>query len=119
MAEESARRSWLKNTCARAILGAAMICGTSAAQAADVAAVIETYADIAHAKYEDALNAAVALEQAVNTLIARPTEDNLKAARQAWVASRPAYQETEGYRVGDTIVDDWEGRVNAWTLDAG
>lgn len=119
MAEESARRSWLKNTCARAILGAAMICGTSAAQAADVAAVIETYADIAHAKYEDALNAAVALEQAVNTLIARPTEDNLKAARQAWVASRPAYQETEGYRFGNAIVDDWEGRVNAWPLDEG
>src|SRR5690606_11777130 len=117
MAGEIARRSGLKNTCTRAILGAAMICGTSAAQAADVAAVIETYADIAHAKYEDALNAAMALEQAVDTLIAQPTEDNLKAARLAWLASRPSYQETEGYRFGNSIVDDWEGRVNAWPLD--
>ncbi len=32
--------------------------GVALAQAADVNAAIETYADIAHAKYEDALNAA-------------------------------------------------------------
>jgi putative iron-regulated protein len=89
------------------------------AQAADVNAVIETYADIAHAKYEDALNAAVALEGAIDTLIATPTDENLKAARQAWLASRPSYQETEGYRFGNPIVDDWEGKVNAWPLDEG
>ena len=29
------------------------------------------------------------------------------------------YQQTEAYRFGNAIVDDWEGRVNAWPLDEG
>jgi putative iron-regulated protein len=93
--------------------------GGAPAVAADAASVIETYADIAHAKYEDALKTAEALEAAIDTLIAKPTDANLKAARQAWLASRPPYQQTEGYRFGNPIVDDWEGKVNAWPLDEG
>jgi putative iron-regulated protein len=118
MAVKSARQSILGHVCASALLGAALL-GATPAKAAEIGQVIETYSDIAHAKYEDALNAAVALEKAVDALIATPTEDNLKAARQAWLASRPSYQETEGYRFGNAIVDDWEGRVNAWPLDEG
>jgi putative iron-regulated protein len=118
MAYKSARQSILGHVCAGALIGAAML-SAAPAKAADVNAVIETYADIAHAKYEDALNAAVALEGAIDTLIAKPTDENLKAARQAWFASRPSYQETEGYRFGNPIVDDWEGKVNAWPLDEG
>jgi putative iron-regulated protein len=52
-------------------------------------------------------------------LIASPSEDTLKAAREAWRAARPWYQETEVFRFGNPIVDDWEGRVNAWPLDEG
>src|SRR5262245_9636936 len=96
-----------------ALAGSAWIAGGTPALAADAAAVIETYADIAHAKYEDALTTAVALEKAIDTLIAQPTDANLKAARQAWLASRPPYQQTEGYRFGNPIVDDWDGKVNA------
>ena len=29
------------------------------------------------------------------------------------------YQQTEVYRFGNPIVDDWEGKVNAWPLDEG
>jgi putative iron-regulated protein len=29
------------------------------------------------------------------------------------------YQQTEAYRFGNAIVDDWEGKVNAWPLDEG
>jgi putative iron-regulated protein len=101
------------------ILGGAWISGGSAAIAADTASVIETYSDIAHAKYEDALTTAEALETAIDALIAQPTDANLKAARQAWLAARPPYQQTEGYRFGNKIVDDWEGRVNSWPLDEG
>ena len=118
MAGKTARQSVLGHVCASALMGVALF-SAAPAQAADVNAVIETYADIAHAKYEDALNAAVALEGAIDTLIAKPTDANLKAARQAWLASRPSYQETEGYRFGNPIVDDWEGKVNAWPLDEG
>ena len=85
----------------------------------DAKAVIATYADIAHAKYEDSLTTAKALDAAVEALIAKPSEETLKAAREAWRAARIPYQQTEVYRFGNSIVDDWEGRVNAWPLDEG
>jgi putative iron-regulated protein len=40
-------------------------------------------------------------------------------AREAWRAARIPYQQTEVYRFGNAIVDDWEGRVNSWPLDEG
>ena len=48
-----------------------------------------------------------------------PRSDTLNAARDAWKASRIPYQQTEVYRFGNAIVDDWEGRVNSWPLDEG
>ena len=82
-------------------------------------AVITTYSDIALAKYEDSLTTAQALDKAVDALIAKPSAETLDAARDAWKAARVPYQQTEVYRFGNTIVDDWEGRVNAWPLDEG
>ncbi len=45
--------------------------------------------------------------------------DNLDKAKTAWKAARVPYQQTEGFRFGNALVDDWEGRVNAWPLDEG
>lgn len=90
-----------------------------AADAPTASAVLKNYGDIAQAKYEDALTGAKALNVAVDALIANPTDETLAAARAAWKAARPAYQQTEVYRFGNAIVDDWEGRVNAWPLDEG
>ena len=81
--------------------------------------VLSNYADLAHAKYEDSLITARALQGAVNQLIAEPTEENLAAAKDAWLAARVPYQQSEVYRFGNAIVDDWEGKVNAWPLDEG
>jgi len=91
------------------------------AAAADVTpeTVIDNYADIALAKYEDSLITARALAEAVDALIANPSEEALQVAKDAWRASRVPYQQTETYRFGNAIVDDWEGRVNAWPLDEG
>jgi putative iron-regulated protein len=36
-----------------------------------------------------------------------------------WHAARVPYQQTEAFSFGNKIVDDWEGRVNAWPLDEG
>lgn len=83
------------------------------------AAVLDTYADIAAAKYADSLITAQALQAAVAALIATPSEATLTAARAAWIDARVPYQQTEVYRFGNPIVDDWEGRVNAWPLDEG
>jgi putative iron-regulated protein len=81
--------------------------------------VVKTYADIALAGYEDSLTTAQALQQAVAALIATPSDETLQTARTAWLAARVPYQQTEAYRFGNPIVDDWEGRVNAWPLDEG
>jgi putative iron-regulated protein len=87
--------------------------------AATPAEVVTTYADIAEAAYGDSLTAAIGLQGAVEALIVAPSEQSLAAARAAWIAARPSYQQTEVYRFGNAIVDDWEGRVNAWPLDEG
>ena len=86
---------------------------------ADKAAVLDTYADIALAKYSDSLTTAQTLLSAVNTLTETPSPEALEAAKDAWLAARVPYQQTEVYRFGNAIVDDWEGKVNAWPLDEG
>lgn len=91
----------------------------SAQAATDPAAVVKHYAEIAHAKYEDSLTTAKALDAAIDALIATPSEETLKAAREAWLAARVPYQQTEAYRFGNPLVDEWEGKVNAWPLDEG
>jgi putative iron-regulated protein len=83
------------------------------------AAVLKHYAELAHAKYQDSLTTAEKLQTAVDALIAKPGEETLKAAKAAWIAARVPYQQTEVYRFGNPIVDDWEGKVNAWPLDEG
>ncbi|RWC60723.1 imelysin family protein [Mesorhizobium sp.] len=85
----------------------------------DAKVVIKTYSDIALAKYEDSLTTAQALDKAVDALLANPSAETLSAARDAWKASRVPYQQTEVYRFGNKIVDDWEGKVNSWPLDEG
>ena len=81
--------------------------------------VLSTYADIALAGYEDALASAKVLDAAIDALIAEPSAATLEAARAAWKAARIPYQQTEAFRFGNPIVDEWEGRVNAWPLDEG
>lgn len=98
-------------------LGVAPLSAQAAAPSAE--AVLTTYADIAHAAYEDSLITAKQLETAVDALIASPSEETLDKAKQAWKAARVPYQQTEAYRFGNPIVDEWEGKVNAWPLDEG
>lgn len=87
--------------------------------AIDKAQVLDTYADIAAAKYADSVSTAQALQVAVDAFLAAPSAEGLEAARTAWRAARVPYMQTEVYRFGNPIVDEWEGRVNAWPLDEG
>ncbi|MET0065392.1 MAG: imelysin family protein [Candidatus Thiodiazotropha sp.] len=82
-------------------------------------AVLNHYADLAQVMYQDALLQARELDLAVKALIAHPDETHLEATRAAWIKARHPYQQTEAYRFGNPIVDDWEGKVNAWPLDEG
>jgi len=81
--------------------------------------VLDTYIEIAESSFQDSLSSAKSLEEAVDNFLISPTEDNLTQTKQAWVAARAPYQQTEVYRFGNASVDEWEGRVNAWPLDEG
>jgi putative iron-regulated protein len=89
------------------------------AGAAEPLRILDTYSDIALAGYEDSLSTAKELDKAVEALTARPSEETLLKARAAWLAARVPYQQTEAFRFGNPIVDEWEGRVNSWPLDEG
>ena len=102
------------------LAGSATLALTATTALADERAnVLTTYADIALAGYSDSLVTARALQDAINALVAAPSFETLDAARTAWIASRVPYQQTEVFRFGNPIVDDWEGKVNAWPLDEG
>lgn len=81
--------------------------------------IIEHYANMAEAKYNDSLVAAKELKIAVVALTEHATEKNLHTSKVAWKRARIPYLQTEVYRFGNAIVDEWEGRVNAWPLDEG
>ncbi len=90
-----------------------------ATQPVTIKEISENYANIAHAGYGDSLLTAQRLKNAVATLVAQPSKTTLQAARTAWKAARVPYQQTEAFRFGNKLVDDWEGKVNAWPLDEG
>ncbi len=100
---------------------AAVVMCLAAAQgaAAEARGVINGYADIAEAAYEDSLIAAQALAGAIDDFLAAPDAAGHEAAKATWKAARVPYSQTEVFRFGNAVVDAWEGRVNAWPLDEG
>ena len=101
------------------VMGMLAFSNASAIAQPNAKAVLVTYTNIALTTYEDSLTAAKSLQAAVDSLLARPDETTLKAARDAWIAARIPYQQSEVFRFGNPIVDAWEGQVNAWPLDEG
>ena len=97
----------------------AIFLSTSTLASQREADVVANYARIAHAVYSDSLTLALHLQESVHKLIENPNDENLQAAREAWVSARVPYQQSEVYRFGNAIVDAWEGKVNAWPLDEG
>jgi len=88
--------------------------------AATKQAVLETYAEIAYASYEDSLMLAEELQAAIDAFLADPSEETLEAAREAWLASNEPYGQTEVYRFYGGPIDGEdgpEGLLNAWPLD--
>jgi len=82
-------------------------------------AVVSHYADLALAVFSDAASTGKALQSAIDALLANPNDATLQAARAAWLAARAPYMQSEVFRFGNAVVDDWEGQLNAWPLDEG
>lgn len=81
--------------------------------------VVNHYADLVLATFTDAHTSALKLQAAVTALLAKPNAETLQAAKAAWVAARAPYMQTEVFRFGNPVVDEWEGQINAWPLDEG
>lgn len=103
----------------RAVFIGALCVYQAIAYAATEADVVKNYADMAHAVYSDSLSSAKNLQSAVETFLAKPTEQTLSEAKQAWLTARVPYLQSEVFRFGNPIVDDWEGQLNTWPLDEG
>ena len=82
-------------------------------------AVVKHYTEMVYTVYSDSLSTAKTLQSAIDAFLAKPGDDTLKAAKAAWAAARVPYLQSEAFRFGNTIIDDWEGQVNAWPLDEG
>lgn len=82
--------------------------------------VVENYADIVYASYDDAVDGAVHLRSAIHTFLADPAAETFEAAKKAWIEARLPYLQTEAYRFYDGPIDGedgLEGFINAWPLD--
>ncbi|CAH8210016.1 MULTISPECIES: imelysin family protein [Vibrio] len=97
----------------------AMASSASFAAAVTKEQVVEHYANIAHAVFADSLTTAQSLEKSIDQFLAAPSAAKLDDVKQAWIVSRVPYQQSEVFRFGNSVVDDWEGQLNAWPLDEG
>ena len=116
-AKQMPRLSALTGIAALAVIS--VVPGFPAFAAPAAKEIATTYGDLAAAMYGDAAAKARDLDKAVAALLAAPSQPALAAARAAWKAARVPYSQSEGFRFGYKIVDDWEGRVNSWPLDEG
>ena len=105
------------------ILLSVVACSTALGFAQDDALkqeVMETYADIVYASYEDSLTLATSLQEEIDTFLADPNETTFAAAKEAWLAAQEPYGQTEAYRFYGGPIDDADGPeplLNAWPLD--
>ncbi|MFO0609793.1 MAG: imelysin family protein [Polyangiales bacterium] len=117
---------WIRAVCGAAVLALAG-CGeespaaSTRVPAAEAAPVVRAYVALVSANYGEMVTTAEALRTAVRAMLAAPSAQTLAAARQAWVAARVPYYQTEAYRFYggpiDGPADNVEGRLNAWPLD--
>jgi len=97
---------------------------------ADDKSVMRNYADIVFENYSDAHEDAVDLQRAIDKLLIKPTNRNLKKAKNAWLVSRESYGQSEVFRFSNGPIDGIgteaglpegiegpEGQLNAWPLN--
>ena len=78
---------------------------------------LRNYASILHATYTDSWLAVCEMQQCIERFLKSPSDEGLKQARQAWVAARVPYLQTEVARFYDGPIETVEGLINAWPID--
>ncbi len=94
-------------------------CQTSTPAGTGTESISATYIAIAQASYEDSLLAAREFALAVKDFLAAPDEAGLERAREAWKAARIPYMQTEVFRYGNPLVEEWAFWVHGWPINAG
>lgn len=90
--------------------------------------LLSTYANIALDNYQDTLNDAKLLQQAIHTFKNSTNKTNFDNAKIAWLIARESYGQSEAFRLANGPIDaeeGWvadkygapEGQLNAWPLD--
>ncbi len=82
--------------------------------------VVANYAGIVYAGYQDTYDTALALQAALQAFVAAPGPQTHQAAKDAWLAAREPYGQTEVFRFYGGPIDDEDGPeplLNAWPLD--
>ncbi|HVY30696.1 MAG TPA: imelysin family protein [Polyangiaceae bacterium] len=102
-------------------------CSSSDDDTAAQKAVVDNYAAMVAANYADTLSTAKSLKKAIHSFVDAPSEDGLKEARDAWLASRDPYGLSEAYRFSqgpidnddsdDDVPEGPEPLLNSWPVD--
>lgn len=90
--------------------------------------ILNTYANIATANYNDTLSDAKMMQDAIANFVDDPSTNTLSEAKAAWLNARESYGLTEIFRLSNGPIDaeeGWvadkygalEGQLNAWPLD--
>ncbi|VAW23721.1 hypothetical protein MNBD_ALPHA11-1479 [hydrothermal vent metagenome] len=79
--------------------------------------VVNNYADIGLATFQDSLRTAEQLRTAIEDLLNDPNDETLELAQEAWRTARIPFEVSEIYVQANPIVTDWANRVNAWPID--
>ena len=83
-------------------------------------AILENYAAMVLANYEDTYNTAQTLKNEIDAFVANPSAAGLASCKQAWLAARVPYGQSEAFRFYGGPIDDAdgpEGLINAWPMD--
>ncbi|MBP6838282.1 MAG: peptidase M75 [Kofleriaceae bacterium] len=84
----------------------------------DDAQVIADFADqVVVPTYQLLATRTAALDAALATLAATPNEANLTAARQAWVAMRVPWEQSEAFLFGPVSAQGWDPAMDSWPLN--
>jgi putative iron-regulated protein len=84
------------------------------------------YTHMAYKQYQDSLEGALKLQQAVNLFLEKPDKKHMDIVKIAWITARVPYLQTEAFRFyggpidaakTDTQAEGPEERINAWPLN--
>jgi putative iron-regulated protein len=83
--------------------------------------IAENYSNILEAGYQDSYNTALTFQTKINAFIASPTAQGLADAKNAWLAAREPYTQTEIGRFYGGPIDGSTGDalLNSWPVDEG